>query len=370
MSQVPVTDRGGVGQGLVAERQTARDKPKQQLIMFASPVRRAGSSLGTTLKRLRMHNRAVTSVVLDSQSATGNGKPPARIIAYLRDGLLVAFDIEDADKALLAGALVMRSLRGAELVDGDGVESRIGLSVGEIAVGNYHADAPEDRSGMPIEIAAQLVSDIAKPGQIVLDSSTQRQIDVDLVALREVMPKAVLHPLEGEALTIDGMTDQIPIFELIWDGEQRDIHNRRQLARELAKIRSATFELRFKLKDERQDLSRRDLDEDRVLNFDRLVQELDPAKPKDSSERFEEEWDGAGEAQKIEELVEKKREILGAYEELKKVWLAKRAEVRGGGVQGKRAGAACNDAYANFCGALERFFDQLSWHLDEIEKTL
>lgn len=338
--------------------------------MFASPVRRPGDHLDVTLSRLKAHNKLVTEVVV--AEATGDdGTMAAEIVNYAQHGVLIAFELKDADKAIVASAVVMqRLLECAEAPGNDRLESRIGMSVGTIAKHRYAEGAPNDRSGKPIEIAARLVADVAEPGDIVLDEDAQQEIDLRLTALKARIPSAVLHPIDGEPLKIDGMGEQIPIFELVWDGQQQQtIRNRRQLARELTSLKSLVLDLRLKLSDERPDLARKNVEERTITAFSRLVQQLGPSRPNNES-KLEEEWAKAEEAPKRSELAAKKDAMSPAYERLRDTWELQRQHIRKGGEPGRKAGAACIEEYDLFCTSVERFYDELTWGLDEIEETL
>jgi hypothetical protein len=355
-----------VGPGDLAEVPERNADPRR-LVMFAAPARRPDDGIDLTMTRLQQHNALVTQIVLDELRGH-DGSTAGTILKYLEDGVLVAFELPDAGEALRASVLVMQRL---QQVDG-GLASRIGLSAGEILSPCYdpRRRVPADRIGKPIEIAARLVSDVAEEGQIVLDDEAQAIAFPHLNALKPEVEKPCLHPMDGAKLTIEGIKGPIAVYELSLTDLRRTPQNRRQLARELSRLKLRTVELRFKLRTDRADISDGKLRESDLDVFEQLVELLDPDRPKNESQKLESAWRDAHEAQKVKELISRKETLLEACRNLRETWEREELCVRAVDVSGRRARASCMNAYAGVTTAVKNFSAQLTWAIEDIEEML
>lgn len=328
--------------------------------MFASPVRRPRDVLEMTLQRLREHNRLVTDVVLRDGAVSGQD------ITYLQSGVIVSFAACSADNALLVAVRALRNLKQAAAVAiGDRVESRIGLAIGDVIAESYHADAPRDLSGKPIEIAARLVSDIAKPGQIVLPAGTVSNERVERLATENEMTLA-LFPVPAAKLRIGGVESDIDVVEVTWDGASREVENWRQLARELTELKLASLTLQFELKKDGQDLA----GGVKPTTFATMIDKLDPQFPQWEAQRLEELWNASGEARKSTDLLESMDQIDEARQRLVDLWRRSKRAIDDGGTPGRTAGKECVEEYERVGDALRRFSLKLSRALDQIQEMV
>jgi class 3 adenylate cyclase len=350
----------------VLRERPPEDLGEDLLIMFAAPVKRPDDLLRTTLRRLRQHNHLVTWVVTEGLKARCNGSSSGRILKYLEDGPLVAFHTVDADKALLAAAMVM--MREAAVPVDQDLETRIGLSVGPVCKEHYVQGAPEDLWGEPIEIAARLVSDVAMCGQIVLDDKAREAADLKLV--RTLAADAGLFPIQGVDLSIRGVEELRPVAELNLDGEKkRKPQNHRRLAHELAKIKLATLDLRIKIKDEKPDLSRNRRESD-IATFAKLVRMLHPEQPRQEASDLKRSWDEAIEAPKQPDLARRHEEILEKCSALQEAWEELSRGIRAPGPEGRGVGGDCLTALEPVSNAIESFSYDINDILEQVEREL
>jgi hypothetical protein len=336
------------------------------LVMFASPCTPPEDGLEEMLTQVRSHNQLVSEIAL-TLILDEDGSPAGEVVNYTQSGVVMAFRINAAEKALLCSALVLRRLPHQTEPRGDrSPASRIGISAGRLTRDRYVADGPCQCSGIAIEIAMRLVHDVAKPGDILLDLYAQRAIYPQLATVKEVINDVQLYPLEGGLLKIDGVKQPIPVFELVWN-EAPHIGMLGQLAHELFTLKSLTLELRVKLAEARPKLSRPDVDDGTIRRFSYLLLELDPKLPKQEYEKLENQWKESAEAHKLPSLGSSKAAILPAYTHLAKTWTDQRGGLR---IGGRVAGILCMEAWDLFCTAMERFSDEITCCLREIESTL
>jgi class 3 adenylate cyclase len=328
-----------------------------KLVMFASPVRRLDDPLDTT------HNRVVTQAVADALAAF-DGAPPGEISAYAQDGVLAAFDVGHMQLAMSCADDAMRALRNLARDGGYEIECRIGLSVGEIVSVQYADGAPLDRVGPPVEIATRLVSDIAKPGQIVVDQ--QAQCECKKARLEALLPK--LRPVQGQKLTIAGLSESIPVFELVWDGTEREIRNQRQLLRELTALQQVTFLLRLAVEEERPLFDQLRGENEKLDMIWRKIGQLDPEEEPDGLLRkLKDSWAKAPEAQRIPKLDDRQRRIFERYAHVRDSWDHNRPKMRPGSGDRQRATSDFSDAYGQLVFAVTRFLNGVNASLKEIE---
>jgi len=339
---------------------TSTDAPMRRLMLFASPVRRPTDQIATTLARLKVHNKLVTKAVRE-------GAPPVgEVVRYSQDGVLVAFDPTAAADALYCAIVVMQRLREDDEL-ADKLVTRIGLASGAILTENYGSE-PYDWLGTPIEVAARLVLDVAKPGQIVLAKRTVEPADLEALAQR--MANVSLSPVNGEPLRVDGMHDAIPVFELLWNGQELKVQNRRQLVRELALIQAASSRVRTSVKNSRYDLARKTVDDATFEAFKSWVEAFDPRAPGINFVDLDVQWGQAREAPRLDELVSLKEPMTTAYAALLETMDEQRGAVVEGGDGGEQAGVDCMDAFSDFTSAIENFCDRVASLRDEFERTL
>lgn len=362
-----------VGLGPVMTEEDVASNAPQQLVMLASLVR-GRDALDTTLSRSKQHNRVVMRVVLN-EVRTDDDKPAGKIIGYPQDGVMVAFDRENAEKALHCCALTMQRLaKCRDDSSGKALESRIGLSIGGVGRADVPDDVPDDvpahYSGEPIEIASRLVSDIARPGQIVLDGAAQREVYRFVEPLQAEVPLLNVVPVQGVELTIDGLADPIPVYQVIWDDERRDIENLRKLRRELRNLKSASQDLLLYLAQVRHSLASGNVTDGEARLFGDLVERINPASPQGISKDFEDEWRLCTEAPKIADLADRKADLQPAYDQLVSTWNASRRTLIVGGVDATNAGGDCDDAYGRFQTVVNNFFGAVTARLAETDKLL
>lgn len=314
--RVPADD-GGSGNG-------AADHTR--LVLYAAALRRPDDLLELVLERMQAYNTIVAEVISEAKSHS------ARIMKYVGDGVLMSFPPDDVTEALrCVGRIVEQLGLLQELPGGGEIESCMGLSAGKVLDVNYLPTAvsnvPPDFVGEPIEIATRLVSDVAKPRQILLDRSAREHVEGrHLTELDPPMPDAELLPVKGQSLMIQGMRKSIPVFELVWQGqEEREIHNRQLLWRELTEIRQATLRLRFAIEDgEPME------DKKAVSDLGELLQQLDPRRPLSEIAYLKNSVDRSVEAKKISVLVADMSAIEVSFTELSKAWTDHRKAVRFG----------------------------------------
>jgi hypothetical protein len=346
---------------------SAIEPTKDVLTLLTVPVHRPEDGLDVVLERLRSHNEMVTMVIvgdLKKEVADSSGI----ILGYAHGGVLISFGTNDSDQALLAAALVVERMRQAE---GQGrPEVRIGLSRGPIEKKRWDAGSPLDLWGEPIEIAKRLVSDVAQPGQIVLDSAACKTADLELV--KKIHPKADIYPVPGVKLTIHGAGHRRAISELTLGGQQRKPQNRRQLADELNHIQSTAMQLRFKLK-EAEDLSLQfdhpQQREREIGKFAEIVNLLDSEDPNREAKDLVDAWDSAVEAGKNEDLQKAYGELQEAIQSLVDTWQERSEEVRNQ-EGGNGAAAACKGAIDRVVNKLNVLYRRVTRALSGIDELL
>lgn len=368
MSALPVATT--YGRGDPSSEQA--DGPEERVVMFASPVNQLCESLETIAHRLRSHNELVTRVVLAHRSDCGGDLNET--FDYTRDGTLVTVPISCADDIAIISAHIMEALAGLSAAAGNGsgvLQSRIGLSAGVLEPIRYHSELPRHRYGESIEIAARLVTDIAAPGDVIVDDAASSKIDIK--AVRERISDFDLLPRTGEMLPIDGIPAELPIFELIWTGtrdadENRRLHNRRRLAHELLELKMLAFDLRLKLSDDLpHDLGDRNLGNGEVKIISSAISQLDP---KHSTVGLEQQWQRSPEARKNTQLEKRMDAILVRYKSLNVSWFKHRQIIRKNDRKGSDAARACVEQWEVFTETVDNFLEALDACLQDIEGTL
>ncbi len=208
--------------------------------MHGSARRRQQRGWAAAYEHIRTHNDIVTNAVHEARTLANASE--CRIVKYVGDGVLAAFAREETHVALDAAKRIMVGLREWSKEKGeDAIHTRVGIAMGDVAVVRYDSEAPADVQGKPIDIAARLISDVARPDQILVDAATKQAV------AEHALNGASLVENPRGPLPIEGEHDPIAVFELVLSsGQGQEIQNRRRLARELASLIQPTTEARVK----------------------------------------------------------------------------------------------------------------------------
>ncbi len=366
MSALSATET--IGQGDPSGEHTCG--PEHRIVMFASPVHQLCESLDTIVRRLREHNEIVTHIVIERRSTCNPSL--SETFDYTRDGIIVSVPISHANDLAIISAQVMKRLAAVGAQAGNPtLQSRIGLSAGDIEPIRFDDELPRHRSGEPIEVAARLVTDIAGPGDIIVDDAASSTVNID--AVRNTIDGFDLHPRTGQPLTIDGIAAELPIFEIVWTGtrpadENRRLHNRRRLAHELLELKLLAFDLRLKLSDDMpHDLGERALNSGTVKTISSAINQLDPNQ---SPVGLEQQWRRSPEANRNAQLQQRMDAVLARYQDLRDSWFPHRQTIRRNDTRGSDAGRECVEQWEVFTETVENFLDGLNICIQDIEGTL
>jgi hypothetical protein len=190
------------------------------------------------LRLIREHNVVATDVARNLCSDPDAGD--CEILEYIGDATVIAFD--DANTALRCAWQIRRDLAAwSEDHAAQQLQARISLAHGEIMRVIYRGVQPHDWQGRPIDIAAKLISDVARPGQVVVHETAAKRVAPATLGVE-------LRPLEGEELPIESEAQNARVFEVLAkDAEYVPLASRRRLIIELTAAERQTHELKLTL---------------------------------------------------------------------------------------------------------------------------
>jgi len=268
-----------------AEWRTLYEGRERRLVMAIAmaEVREHDGDLEEQLMRLRIHNHEVMRL-LDDESWDS-------VVKYLKAGVLVSADPEDAGDAVALAVKLMKAFDdGRRSVWG--IRPMVGISVGDVV--DLAAPGSGDPQGPAVDQAIRLVYEIATPQQIL--------VETDVVDADDLETGIELEPLEGKAKAMLGAPDPLTISEVVWRGASAPITNRWRLNADVLRIQRATLDVITEMNalqwEQRANIYKSTLNDGDVHSFKRGVRRLERlALPK-----LFEAWAESDEANDVENL--------------------------------------------------------------------
>lgn len=196
----------------------------------------------SALERLREQHQEIAALLRARESADGTCGYVAK---FLGEGVVASCEPTRVDDVLaVAWQVIYEAERAAEDRTSLALRRKIALTAGKVEMVQYSATDPTDVQGLPVDTALRLVSEVAKPGQILLDPSVRQNATLEAVQARVagVAPdvSVALKPLDGIAKDLYGLPGDVSVCQLVWRDEH-PITNQRVLSEETLALQAAAL---------------------------------------------------------------------------------------------------------------------------------
>lgn len=329
-------------------------KPSRQLIIaiaVAEP-KEADDGLEEHLMRLRVHNREVLRLLAEAQNDPQ--RPWAKVVKYLKGGVLLSADPQRASKAV---ALAVDVMRAFDNQPGSvwGIRPMIGIASGDVI--DLAAAVPADPQGAAVDRAVRFVSEVATPNQILLETQ--------VVSPEDLAHGVTLEPLDGKQKALAGPLRPVTISEVVWREVNGPIINRFELSADLLKIQRATLDLLTTLNelqwDHRANIYKSTLDDGEIDRFKRQVEGLE----RFAFKELDKAWASAYEAQDDDQLSRYLDDVRTTYRDVLNAFAA----YLGSSSEKNQAVGDLRDAWSPFTMAVNGLSDVLQGKMQGLRVT-